>query len=405
MSISLSADERRLLDQLIDKLILMRDLRSPAIEHALRAVPRRLFLDRFYEGVGEERELICVDQDHPDLATLEKVYADKPLVTHYQDRLPASSTTQPVVVVGMLEDLALRPGLKVLEIGAGTGWNAALMATLVGDPSLIYSLDIQPDVAAEARVHLARAGFPGVHVLTADGGYGYPEAAPFDRIITTAGCPDVSPHWLDQLAEGGILLVLFKTMEWGDPVLRLVKRRGRVAGRFTRWCGFMKLRGDYSHDLLDPVIPDLEPALVQAIDHPLDSHPLPWAAAGEGKNWPVRSNFIFFLSLADPRTLQLYPRLAPEGEETVTFEGGCSLWDPETGSLCVLHRDRVGVYGHPGMYERLLEVYREWMSHYAPFLEDYAVSVYPIDQPVCRPRHGWLLRRKFAQYTFRVARR
>jgi protein-L-isoaspartate(D-aspartate) O-methyltransferase len=403
MDYSLSEDERRLMNLLVDRLILMHSSLSPEIEAAFRTIPRRVFLEQFYEGTGEERTLIPVRQDEPDLPTLEKIYTDRPLVTRYEDGLPASSTTQPVVMAEMLFDLDLRPGLKVLEIGAGTGWNAAIMATLVGDSGLIYSIDIQPDVAEEAQMHLARAGFAGVHVRAGDGGYGWPAEGPFDRIITTAGCPDVSPHWAEQLAEGGVLLVLLKLLEWGDPVLRLTKRKGRLTGRFTRWCGFMKLRGDYSHHLVDSIPPEASEELLLLLEQPLGLRPLPWEGAADPRNWTVRSNFSFFLSLADPRALHLYPRFSETDE--ILFEGGVGLLDLDRNSLAVLHRDRMGVYGHEAMALRVQELYQEWMRHRAPHLVDYAVRVYLPGESARRPPGGWLMKRRFARFGARVARR
>ena len=93
----------------------------------------------------------------------------------------------------MVEQLELRVGHSVLEIGAGTGYNAAILRELVGPTGRVVSVEIQPDVAEEARRNLERAGYGDVSVLTGDGGFGHPEGAPYDRIILTASAADISP--------------------------------------------------------------------------------------------------------------------------------------------------------------------------------------------------------------------
>src|SRR5258708_24206156 len=95
----------------------------------------------------------------------------------------------------MVEQLALQPGDRILEIGAGTGYNAALMAHLVGPKGQVVTVDIDQDTAAAAQAHLATAGADDIRVLCGDGALGYPEAAPYDRIILTAGTWDIAPAW------------------------------------------------------------------------------------------------------------------------------------------------------------------------------------------------------------------
>lgn len=120
-------------------------------------------------------------------------------------RMPASSTTQPSLVADMLELLELTRGVRVLEVGAGTGYNAALLAELVGDQRLVITVDVAEDVMAQTRRLLAGAGYPGITVLCRDGFDGVPERAPFDRIVATVGCADISPHWAEQLASENLL--------------------------------------------------------------------------------------------------------------------------------------------------------------------------------------------------------
>ena len=158
------------------------------------------------------------------------------------DNLPTSSTSMPGLVAGMLELLALRPGMRVLEIGLGTGYNAALMAELVGDQTLVVSLNIQEDVVSQTRRLMARAGYGNVKLLARDGVEGVPEDRPFDRIVATVGCPDISPHWAEQLKPSGFMLGPLVHGGW-CPLTRVWHENGVLKGRVVGMSGFMRIRG------------------------------------------------------------------------------------------------------------------------------------------------------------------
>lgn len=97
----------------------------------------------------------------------------------------------------MIEQLDVQIGHRVLEIGAGTGYNAALLAWLAGSSGRVTTIDVDEDIVQEARDNLRRAGFSEVHVVAGDGWLGLPTDAPFDRIEATVGVWDLSPHWVD----------------------------------------------------------------------------------------------------------------------------------------------------------------------------------------------------------------
>jgi protein-L-isoaspartate(D-aspartate) O-methyltransferase len=131
---------------------------------------------------------------------IEDVYTDRAFPTKHADGRPISSSSQPAIMAIMLEQLALEPGQRVLEVGAGTGYNAALIAQIVGQGGQVVTIDIDEDLVSAARQHLAAAGFDRIHVRCSDGGYGYPEGAPFDRIILTASAWDISRACLSPTA-------------------------------------------------------------------------------------------------------------------------------------------------------------------------------------------------------------
>jgi protein-L-isoaspartate(D-aspartate) O-methyltransferase len=153
-----------------------------------------------------------------------------------------SSNSAPEIVRRMLELLRLAPGTRVLEIGTGTGWNAALMAEIAG-PHRVTTVEIAPDLAGRARRNLARAGY-AVSVVTGDGEDGYAGDAPYDRVIATAAVRALPYAWVEQTRPGGLIVA-----PWGPtfhpdcPIARLEVRDGGTAeGRFHVPGWFMPLR-------------------------------------------------------------------------------------------------------------------------------------------------------------------
>jgi protein-L-isoaspartate(D-aspartate) O-methyltransferase len=163
---------------------------------------REKLVDEVDDAVKDERVLSAVRNvpRHafvPD-APLRFAYADQPLpIGHGQ------TISQPTVVAMMTEALQLRGGERVLEIGTGSGYQAAILGRLARE---VYTIEIVPELGEEARQRLERLGFGNVQVRIGDGYAGWPERAPFDRIILTAAPPEVPRALLDQLADGGILV-------------------------------------------------------------------------------------------------------------------------------------------------------------------------------------------------------
>src|SRR5262249_58963948 len=117
----------------------------------------------------------------------------------------ASSASQPAIVAAMLEQLNPPAGGHVLEVGAGTGYNAALLSALVGPSGRVVTVEIDPEIAGEAENHLSEAGVTNAEVICGDGAAGWLAGAPYDGIIATAGASDLAPAWLSQLTPAGRL--------------------------------------------------------------------------------------------------------------------------------------------------------------------------------------------------------
>jgi protein-L-isoaspartate(D-aspartate) O-methyltransferase len=209
---------------LVDQLKKNGYIQDARVEAAFRAIPRHLFL--------------------PGVAPNE-VYRDQAIATHSINGQVVSSSSQPTIMAIMLEQLHLRPGQRVLEIGTGTGYNAALMAHIVGAKGEVVTIDIDEDIVEAARVHLAGAGFGHVHVICADGGLGYPDAAPYDRIILTVNAADITPAWYTQLKPNGRLLLPL-LVRGPQASIAFTPVKDHLESLSVRACGFVDLRGAFA---------------------------------------------------------------------------------------------------------------------------------------------------------------
>lgn len=150
-------------------------------------------------GISDERLLKAMQEvprhEFVPPAARSAAYSDRPL------SIGAGQTiSQPYMVAYMVEQLAAKPGDRILEVGAGSGYQAAILAELADE---VYAIEYVPELADSARETLKRLGYDNVHIVTGDGSKGYAEAAPYDGIIVAAAAPEISPAWKEQLAEGG----------------------------------------------------------------------------------------------------------------------------------------------------------------------------------------------------------
>ncbi|MFC8271301.1 methyltransferase domain-containing protein [Streptomyces sp. NPDC057271] len=217
-----------------------------------KAVPRELFVpDRIWPGIPDgTRQTPLVDRAADFRAWFKAVYSDIPLTTQWDDgkhtgdglgTRPSSSNSKPSMVFGMLGDLDVRDGHRVLEIGTGTGWNAALLAYRLGSENVV-SIEFDPEVSKGAAEHLRTAGLAPL-VIVGDGRRGYTGSAPYDRVIATCSVGDLPYPWIEQTVTGGVIVAPWGTEYGGEAIVRLVAGEdGTASGHFTRSSAFMRLR-------------------------------------------------------------------------------------------------------------------------------------------------------------------
>ena len=149
--------------------------------------------------------------------------------------------SQPYIVAFMTESLGLKAGDKVLEIGTGSGYQAAVLACLTDK---VYSIEIDPELAQRAAAVLAGAGFPGVRIKAGDGYFGWPEEAPFDAVLVTCAAERVPPALLEQLREGGRLVIPLEKRPAYQVLTLFTKKSGSARARELLDVRFVPMTGD-----------------------------------------------------------------------------------------------------------------------------------------------------------------
>ena len=177
---------------MVDEQIAARDIKNPVVLDAMRRVPRHEFVPEPLRG---------------------SAYADSPLPIGHDQTI-----SQPYIVAYMTEALELDGSHRVLEIGTGSGYQAAVLGEIAKE---VYTIEIVAPLAEGARAILKRLGYANVHVRTGNGYLGWPEQAPFDRVIVTAAPDDIPPALVEQLKPGGLMAI---PVGVGTQELRILRR-------------------------------------------------------------------------------------------------------------------------------------------------------------------------------------
>ena len=205
-------------EKLIEGIKCLDYLKSKNIEDALRKFKREFFIP-------------------PSMKHL--AYRDFPISIGFNQTI-----SQPSTVVAMTEALEVEKGQKILEIGTGSGWQASILSYLVGEKGFVYSIEIIEELAEFAKKNLKKLGIKNVEVVEKDGSEGLKEKAPFDRIIVTAACPDIPKTLIDQLRDGGIMVIPVGNLYLQD-MLVVKKMKGKIEKKSIGSFMFVPLVGKY----------------------------------------------------------------------------------------------------------------------------------------------------------------
>jgi protein-L-isoaspartate(D-aspartate) O-methyltransferase len=378
-------------------------LRDDRVAEAFAAVPRELFLAAHVERHG-----------------VDDVYRDDAIVTR-RDAVsgrPTSSSSQPAIMARMLEMLDVGPGDRVLEIGAGTGYNAALLSHLVGGDGVVTSVELDADVAVDARRALLAAK-AGARVEVGDGAAGWSAAAPVDAVIATASVDRIPRAWFDQLRPGGRLVVplrLTAVVSWLQAVAAFRKVRTGLDQVAITAGGFMPLRapgdgderrrparlavGEVADGGSGSVHVHLSGPALAGLDR-AGRQRLVMTALGFARRRQVA------LDRGSAHGLLAYVTLALPEERLVEVErsGGAAgrealgVVDAVDGSLAVLvpgpgGRVRLDAYGGAGAERSLLSAIERWQLAGRPSVADARLT---IRYGAVRP-HGWHSARRGDQW-------
>ncbi|GAA4441558.1 protein-L-isoaspartate O-methyltransferase family protein [Phytohabitans houttuyneae] len=334
----------------------------PEVAEAFATVPREVFVAEGFHG----RDGTWVAPG--DEGFLDAVYANDVLVTKIQDGRATSSSSQPSLMAAMIEALDLWPGARVLEVGAGTGYNAALM-TAAG--ARVTTVDVQPDVVARAATALA-ATSSTVDLQLGDGYEGWLAGDPYDRVIVTVGVAGASPRWLDQLVPGGFVLAPIRHAGH-HPVLRIARDgAGAVHARGVCPAGFMSAAGPLSALYRGAHPLGTGPLLPPSVRHPARFDP-PLDVFRYHDMW-------FAFGAWDARTTYAQP---PDH----AADGGCALLDEtaDGGGATIWPDGAVGGSGpHAEMYaEHASALIDRWLASGSPAVPAWQAAMTLDGDPEC----------------------
>ena len=353
--------------------------RSEATLAAFASVPRHRLVDRFWTlpNLIGERRTVAVEHREGDVAGVRMLHdADHALAVKPPSRhtgVTTSTASAPALLAVQTDLLALTPGMRVLEIGTGPGYFAAVLAELVGPGGRVVTIDIDEPVATGAASRLARLGYDNVTVLVRDGHAGAPELGPFDRVVGSVGCTDIAAAWLDQLVSGGNALI---------PLLHgamhpMVQLDASGVGRIVTRSGYVAIQGVQHRARLWPnaraaaaapsrasLPPDLAAALVVTPDR---------CQLGGLGEW----NLAFWVALQDQRAGSLVELNDGAGSSAhVDARAGQVAWGGPTGRALAIDLVAHG---------------NEWLAAGRPEAEDFTHAFVP--RGTATSGDGWVIPR------------
>ncbi len=351
-------------NKLVDSLLCQKIISKVEIEKAFRKVKRDLFLPGF---------------------PLKEIYTDGSIITKSIGTNYISSSTSPSLMASMIEILDLKKGHKVLEIGTGTGYNAAILAEIVADEKKVYSLDIDKETVLEAKRNLKKAGYQQINLLCRDANNGWNKNILFDRIIFTASVKKIPPKIINQLRIGGIVVLPF----WinGTQITPALKKKkdGSLYSQKITLGGFMPLREKTitqikklsdSKDLKRNILicsENLTYFNYNKLLKFLKTKPKIIPNLFKGLSLPRAGNFFRFLATREKKSVEIF--IEKSSPSLFIKDSGAGIIDLSHNSGCLfLENNQIQNYGNDFCFNKIQKLYQEWLRLASPDVDRFQIT-------------------------------
>ncbi|MDD3627319.1 MAG: rRNA adenine N-6-methyltransferase family protein [bacterium] len=359
--------------------------------HALKTTKRHQFIPSLFEKNTKQWEEYILNYQNPQAEILEKIYVDQPLVISIKDNQVHTTSSQPTVMAMMVEAGKLVSGMRVLEIGTGSGYNAAFLAEVTQKQESVVTMEIDKQIFNLAQENLKRAGYDKIITVNKDGGFSEPIYAPYDSILVTCAATDISRRWIDQLKLHGTLVMPLAT-KGVEVLLKLDKiDDAEMIGTPISYVRFLRLQGITSminHYHLDAKkFHSFERLLKKdaKFDKPLNE------MFAQNFHRKKILDFAFYLSLVEPDMITY------EDDSDDNLGLGYGIWkkDTENGGLILVFPGKVFHYGGEGIKDLILKYVEDFHALGNPTLNNYSIEITSSFKPLeSKNNLFWNIRRR-----------
>lgn len=366
---------------------------TESIRDAFLVIPRHLFVDRYKTFPASDWHEV----KRYDLARhLAVLYRDEGLGI-FDDGHRVATISRPALVLYMLQMLKLDRGLRVFEVGTGSGWNAALIGALVGHDGYVESVEIIPELAARAQQSIARAGLSNVHIRCADGSDNSDnsdEQQVFDRVVFTTSAHDIPAAIHARVREGGLLLMVLKCPGGGDLIILFRRQSNILLALESRLCEFVPMTGQGQRQEHEPVpveevlnSTDLRDKLIFVI---------PFSCGGRHaddfaeRTFPIRS----FLAATEPNFI---PLVDPHSGTAFAVQSASRDW------LVMVRNGEALCYGKSAGWDHLMRLMHGWVDLGMPTMLSMDLCAYLSGQaPTPLADRQWLMKRRDTDFIWSI---
>lgn len=386
---------------IVDSLYSDDETISECVKNAFLKTPRHLFVDRF--KVSDNGDWIEITESNLS-ENLSLLYANQPLLLFNSsennklnsDVKMISTISQPSFVLRLLDLLDIKKGHHVFELGTASGWNAALISTLVGENGKVFSVEIISELADSAKLKISEYGYKNIYITSGDGGDGSSINAPYDRVMFTAGAFDLPQAFHSQVKTGGLLMFALKISASTDYLCVLKKHKDHFSSIYSIPSMYVPMTGKY-------YLADMEDKPLSTIceQHSIEKTKTEerqfwWGASQDHFLWET-SSLCSYLSLFDNF---VYLR-------EVNAVDGYFAWI-ENNTIAVAQPNKLTYYGGKSSENNLTRYIENWIKIGMPTRSNLHLSIYPNDHHSInefnKNKNTWIITRKQSTFVWQLPR-